>query len=284
MDAPAWIVEKVQPRLDAGVPRILAVEGPDDVKVYAAWLERLAASTGETFSSQVDLVDAGSKRSLLSGLRWLRDHGGDPQTVFGLADRDEWEAATIQQLTQELVRLRVNVHRHCLESYFCDPEEIVATLRHKDGSQYGRHVPELTRAIARRRKDWVCHWCLWVTLQRVAVQLSQDGEFPDVFHGQHPLPSDNTIKQRLRAWSAVIAPKAVFTQFDTLRSASLRLPHKRQFRERVYAKDFYPQVVKPQLLKADGAIQAQDWMVSLAEWSPEVPEDIRSILEPLVLP
>ena len=284
MDVPKWIVDKVQPRLDAGVPRILAVEGPDDVKIYATWLERLAVPTGQPFSSQVDLVDAGSKRTLLKGLRWLRDYGGDPQTVFGLADRDEWEPATIQAMTQELPRLRVNEKRHCLESYFSDPEETIATLVHKDAGKYRQHVPDFQRAISRERKDWVCHWCLWVTLQRVAVQLSQDGEFPDVFHGQHPLPSDNTIKQRLRAWSAVIDTKTVFTQFNTLRSASLRLPHKRQFRERVYAKDFYPQVVRPQLMKVDGAIKADDWMISLAEWSPEVPEDIRTILEPLVLP
>ena len=121
MDVPKWIVDKVQPRLDAGVPRILAVEGPDDVKIYATWLERLVAPTGQPFSSQVDLVDAGSKRTLLKGLRWLRDYGGDPQTVFGLADRDEWEQATIQAMTQELPRLRVNEKRHCLEKLLLRP-------------------------------------------------------------------------------------------------------------------------------------------------------------------
>ncbi|HEY3966381.1 MAG TPA: hypothetical protein VGM05_17605 [Planctomycetaceae bacterium] len=280
---PDWVKNHVIPRLGATPVRVLAVEGLDDLKVYERWLDKLAAELNVLPSSKVLVVETAGKTRLIGGLEWLRDHAGDPAHVFGLVDRDEWTSKAAQLVKQALPRLLVNESRHCLESYFCDPDELDAALQSRDVANYGPELPNLRIAIGQARETWVPHWALWVTLQRAHAELTHDGQFPNNFHGQHPLPADAEIKRRLAAWSKTLDPKHLFTGFDQLRTSALKRNHRRQFRECIYSKDFYPQIVKPLLLKLDPAIDPDDWPINLADWSPDVPADIRMILDPLLL-
>src|SRR5260221_10376434 len=114
MSAPPKPVPTVQGYL-AAVPgkRILLVEGPNDKAIYSAWLKKLAHPN--LFSAKVVVEDVGGKPSVIKALEWFRDHGGNPARLFGLVDRDEWDAATIVARTAALPQLLVIPGRDSLE-------------------------------------------------------------------------------------------------------------------------------------------------------------------------
>jgi hypothetical protein len=146
--------------------RVLAVEGKLDLGVYSKWLERLAAAMGTIVSSILVVLPADGKPSVLKGLEWLRDEGGNPTDVFGLVDRDEWDAATIATKRSELPQLLVNEDRHCLESYFSEPGEIEVALQLRDAVRNGPGLPGLRTRLESAVLEWVDHWSLWVTTNR----------------------------------------------------------------------------------------------------------------------
>ena len=276
-EPPSWVAHKLIPILQATLKRnVLVVEGDNDLAVYERWAARI--KTPRQTLPSAEILVAGSKSTLLKGLAWLRDEGGNPTNVFGLVDRDEWDSAIVAARRHELPQLRVNSTRHCLESYFSDPEEVIASLAAADGEK----LMELRKHLRSARMIWVPHWALWVTLQRACVALSLDAKFPNVFFNQHPLPKDGIIKQQLREWSDVLKPKTLFEAFEQERASSLRKQHSTQFRSCVYAKDFFPQVVLPELRKLDHTVKSEDWMVTLAQKMPDVPADVKAILQPIV--
>src|SRR5262249_22829869 len=122
---PKAVVEARKVLAISPLRKALVVEGPDDVAIYTEWLRKLAAPN--PFDATLDLVAANGRTAVLACRRWFADNGGEPR-VFGLVDRDEWDAATITRWRTTLPQLRVNADRHGIESYFCDPDEIAPAL------------------------------------------------------------------------------------------------------------------------------------------------------------
>ena len=135
---PDWIRRQVLPILHQG-KNVLAVEGDDDKDVYTAWLKKLTPC-GAIISDKVVIVSAGDKMKVLNALEWQRS---EPRPVspeiYGLVDRDEWDAATIAVQCAADPRLLVNPSRHCLESYFVDPQEIEAGCWRRTANSTGPH-------------------------------------------------------------------------------------------------------------------------------------------------
>jgi hypothetical protein len=276
---PDWIVNRADPVLGIG-KRVLAVEGVRDVQIYSGWLQKLAPD-GIIADSKVVVVETGGKGPLIDGLKWYRDYGGNPAEVFGLRDRDEWDAAKIASESLRLPQLRVNANRHCLESYFCDPDEIQAAFLAHDGAKFSPHLVKLQADIRAPLLDWVDHWSLWTTTNRINAEM-RGAKFPNLFHHQYKLPPDAEIQQRLTDWSAIVEPIGVFGQFNTLRTATRLRPPNEQFHSCVHAKKFFPVVVYEKALRPLDAQDWNEWMQVLATWMPTVPLDIGAILHPLL--
>lgn len=288
MKPPGWVENKLEPTLDATPDRkVLVVEGDDDEIVYRAAVDKVARAKG-VLEGQVAVLAAGSKWAVLRGLRWLQDTGWwpakglDPKNLVAIVDRDEWEEPTIAAERKVLRQLRVNGDRHCLESYFCDPEELQQALFSKDKGKYEAPWDALHKEVNAQRPMWVPHWALWVTLHRAAAKLTQELEFPKAVLNERPLPKDGVIKQQLQEWAKVLDPKALFAAFEQTRDQAMRARHATQVRSRLHAGDFFNQVVLPLLQKCDPAVPPKDWMVQIVEWWPNLPSDLDGLLDGLV--
>ena len=219
---------------------------------------------------------------VLDALEWQRSGAQQaPPWIYGLVDRDEWDAATVATQCAADPRLLVNPNRHCLESYFTDPQEIEAALLAKDRQVYGPRIAVLRDRIESHRANWVDHWSLWVTMSRVCRNLGEES-FPGFFHDQYVLPRDVEIKTRLEVWGTVVDSRATFVAFDRERTQAREQSHSVQLRSCVYAKKFYPIVVVQGGLNVLGPSDGRGWMLKMAKWSPTVPKDLATLLEPLL--
>lgn len=266
--------------------KVLFVEGKTDVKVYTEWLKKLL---GPTWANEVFLEESKDRPNLVSGLRWLRDNNDPAQAViFGLADRDEWEADDLAALAGELPTLLVNPQRHSLESYFCDPDEIELILGERDAvtgkDEFAPRMAGLRDQMEDARKDYVPNWALAHVLQRANERIRDDERYPTYFHNTCPLPPDGDILAKLEAWAGVLEPNSLFAAFDTLRTGSLLRPVSEQFRSCIESKVFLGKVVLegPHGLTSIQPKSKEDWMIELARWSPAMPSDLQAILAPVL--
>jgi hypothetical protein len=173
--------------------------------------------------------------------------------------------------------LRVNPARHCLESYFCDPDEVEAALLAKDPARYGTSMAAFRSAVLAARPDWVDNGAMWVTAMRLQADMVSAG-YTNYFNNVVPLPADAEIQARLATWSALADAATVWVTFDGLRQAARSAPPADQLRGCVHGKNFWSAVVEPALQNLD---RQTDWLLKLAEWGP-VPADIDAILRPLL--
>lgn len=261
--------------------RVLLVEGPNDKAVYTAWLKKLAYP--DLFSAKIVIEAVGGKPLVIACLEWFRHHGGNSGNLFGLVDRDEWDAATIAERTAALPQLRVVSGRDCLESYFADPDELEPSLQAENPAFAAQFPPfrgHLRGALAAR----VAHWALFTTTERLKERLIA-AMYPGAFHAAIPMPGDADIQNRFQEWAALLAHPQVFNEFDGLRTHVQGVGVAEQFRSHVCAKSFFEEVVYP---APDGLQRFRDksqitWRLDLAENAPTVPADIAAILQPLLL-
>jgi hypothetical protein len=174
--------------------------------------------------------------------------------------------------------LAVNENRHCLESYFTDPQEIESALLAKDRRLYTPRIATIREHIESQRAAWVDHWSLWVTMSRVSSKLGAES-FPGFFHDQYALPADAEIRHRLEVWASVVDSNAAFEAFATERARARLESPSDQYRSCIYAKKFYPTVVVQSALNPLGPSNGRSWMLKLAKWLPSVPRDIAPILK-----
>jgi hypothetical protein len=261
--------------------RVLLVEGPNDKAIYSAWLKKLAYPNQFTARVIVEAVEG--KRAILVALEWFRDHGGNPGHLFGLVDRDEWDAATIVAQTAAVPQLRVVVGRDSLESYFADPDELEPSLQAEDGA-YAAQLPAFRKHLENALLVRVLHWALFTTTERLKERMNA-AFYPGAFHATIPVPADTDIQRRFQTWAGLVAHPQLFNEFDGMRAQALGATPATKFRSHVCAKLFFDDVVYPApeglqrfRAKSDGA-----WRLDLAENAPAVPADIAAILQPLLV-
>jgi hypothetical protein len=275
-----WAQSTLQPLLfDAPLQKFLVVEGEDDQFFYQRWLERIDRGA----AGKIQVEQPGSKAKVLDALDWLQTSGGNPANVVGVVDRDEWTKKDIQQMQAKLRQLRVNSQRHTLESYFTDPDEIQAALFARDQLKYKAPVENLRNAVAAARKEWVEHWALWSTLQRVWVRLNLDEQFPKSILDRCPVPTEGQIEKQLREWAKILNVKDLMTSFKDERDKAFGKTHSIQVRSCVHGKNFFNQVVKSRLCQCDPAVKVDSWMAQLIAWSPKVPTDLENLLKDLLV-
>lgn len=254
--------------------KILVVEGVEDLAVYGKWLTRLAAPN--LYTATLTPIQAGGKKAVLQALPYFAANGGESR-VFGLVDRDEWDASICTARRTELPQVRINEGRHAVESYFCDPDEVAPAVL---ALHPGLDVQPLRDGLEAARDRYVRHWALLTTTDRIAGRMT-DINYPGQFSAPaDPPPSDAEIQARFDLWSRTLDPVAAFAEFDALRTDALAEPHVTQYRRCVWAWRFFDDVVVPALNALPGvtAQSGRDWMIDLAEYGPTVPTDIETIL------
>jgi hypothetical protein len=277
MSQPPEYVRTIQRIRDASQKNTLVLEGRFDLDVCQIWLARIAGTLVAALG-KLDLIGLGGKLEVLNALAWFRDQGGNPGNLFGLVDRDEWDAATISSRTTSLPQLRVNPQRHSLESYFCDPAEIRPVLGAQTPALDRTRLNSLVSQMRKALSDRVDHWCLFTVTERVKNRMSE-AQFPGIFHDQYVLPFDREVKKRLKTWASIVKAEAIFAEFVQLRSESRTRPASERFRACVWAKPFYEQVVYggPSGLQSLRNTSSHTWMLDLAT-NMKVPDDLVSIL------
>jgi hypothetical protein len=260
--------------------RVLLVEGPNDKAVYEAWLKKLAAPNSFTAKMVVEAVEG--KRAVLAALEWFRDHGGNPGHLFGLVDRDEWDAAIIAAQTAALPQLRVVAGRDCLESYFADPDELEPSLQ-AENAAYTAQLPAFRAHLQAALPARVAHWSLFTTTERLKERMNA-AIYPGAFHAAIPIPPDADIQNRFQTWAALVAHPQLFNEFDGLRAQALAAAAATQFRSHVVGRPFFEDVVypAPEGLQRFRSKPDSTWRLDLAENAPTVPADIAAILQPLL--
>jgi hypothetical protein len=245
--------------------RVLFVEGKDDEAVYAKWLATIDA----LYAARLEVIPTNGRNDLDRALPEL----GNPAEVFALRDRDEWDIARSAAVRAANSGLLVNDNRHCIESYFCDPNEVIPALLAQDAARYGPSDGALRGAFAAPLADWVDHWAMWT----VAMQLQSDmvsAGYASFYHDQLPLPPDPDIQARLQSWAGLADDTVVWTSFSTLRAAARVRSISEQHRSCVHGKKFWEKVVLPALRAVENR---PDWLIDLADWSP-VPPDLDPLL------
>lgn len=250
-----------------GKKRVLFVEGPGDEQVYSRWLARL----DPLYTAKVELVKTGG-RDL--GIQAIKELAAEPN-VYALLDRDEWDGPRTMAVTAIAPRLLVNQGRHCLENYFCAPQDIAAILNHHDSPKYSPALPAFATALDAVRNAWIDHWAMWTTAMRLQVDMMSEG-CSKYFHKIVPLPSDADIKARIATWSAVVDKDKIFAEFDSLRKHGQSLPSEGQFRSCIWGKKFFPEIVLPALRTIESR---NDWLIDLASWCPAPPIDVEGYLK-----
>lgn len=282
MSTPPKPVPQVQKALGAWPgKRILLVEGPNDKGVYETWLKKLAAPT--LFTSKVVVEAVEGKHAVLAALEWFRDHGGNPSHLFGLVDRDEWDTAILAAQTAVLPQLRVVASRHCLESYFADPDELELSLQAEDPA-YVAQLPAFRTHLETALPARVAHWALFLTTERLKEQMNATF-YPGAFHATIPIPPDADIQHRFQTWAGLVAHPLLFNAFAALRTQALAATATMQFRSHISAKLFFDDVVcpAPEGLQRFRAKADTTGRLDLAEHAPAVPADIAAILQPLLV-
>jgi hypothetical protein len=235
--------------------RVLFVEGKDDEAVYDKWLVKM----DPLYAGRLAVIKTNGRNDLDRALPEL----GNPAGVFALRDRDEWDGPRVAVAQAAARNLLVNVSRHCLESYFCDPDELIAVLLAKDAVKYGPAEPVLRAALTGSLADWVDHWAMWTTAMRLQSDMVSAG-YASCFHDVLPLPPDPVIQARLDTWGVLASGATVWVSFDGLRAASRGRPIPEKHWSCVHGKKYWDQVVHPALRTVESR---RDWLIDLADWS-----------------
>jgi hypothetical protein len=282
-EPPKWVAEGALESARQG-KKVLAVEGDDDFAVFQKWLPKLVSGI---WSDVVELVATDGRGPLLSGLRWFK--ANEPSlsaSVFGLADRDEWTRGEATRLQAELPGLLVNLERHAVESYFCDPAEIALALLAHDSAKYQAAVPLLTQQADHSRLDFIAHWALCRVVTQANECIRKDHRYPNYFQSQIPVPSDSEIQRKLQAWATELDSVVLFARFSRLRHlVDARLDNSNHFRRCIEPGRFFTDVILGGTAGLNRIRQAKprDWMIDLADWSPNVPSDLVTVLQPVLV-
>lgn len=281
MSTPPKPVPLVQGVLGAASgKRLVLVEGPADKTVYSAWLKKLAYPG--LFSAKVIVQDVNGKSGIITALEWFRDQGDNPGHLYGIVDRDEWDAAKIAAITAALPQLLVVAGRDCLESYFADPDELEPSLK-AENPAYTAQIPAFRAFLEASLPARVAHWAVFMTTERIKERMNA-AVYPGAFHATIPIPADADIRNRFQIWAGLVAHPQLFNEFDALRGQALAALASVQFRSHVSAKRFFEEVVHSaqEGLQRFRVKSETTWRLDLAENAPAVPGDIAAILQPLL--
>jgi len=260
---PLWVHE-IQTR-SAG-KAVLLVEGKDDVPLLSYFLTKHSPG----WDSKLVILPADGKKRVISGIRTHR-----PDWV-GVVDTDEWNPDDLQNVAASLPRLLV-LPRFCIESYFCDPEEVWEALPPAQRNHLGGDPNVLSQPILEVLTDWVAHGAMWRVLRR----LHHTAQLPAKLD-HAPVTDELEIRTILKTWHEKLAPDLVIQQYHDELAEATTLGMKHQITEYIHGKKFYRQVVVPTLNRLFSSKSAGDWLQRFQDGEIQPPEDLQRLFDEIL--
>lgn len=240
--------------------KVLLVEGPDDVDAYRIFLDRKFPG----WESQWHIEPAGKKASVV---QMAKKEG----TWLGLVDRDEWTDVEIARQIADCPNLLL-LPRFCLESYLVDPQELWQAFPEKQRAKIAGGEAQFRQEVLADLAGWTRHAALWHGVRPLWQQLRSLG-FPDAVLNSPPMPDDETLRDKFRAWHDSLNADAILDRVHQLEEQLTAKDHGELCRKWLYAKNFYPQVVHQVLNRLLGQKPAKDRRISILR-TRTVPDDL----------
>lgn len=240
--------------------RVLLVEGPDDVDAYRIFLDRKFPG----WESKWHIEPAGKKASVVQMAK-------KEVTWLGLVDRDEWTDVEIARQVADCPNLLL-LPRFCLESYLVDPQELWQAFPDKQRAKIAGGEAQFRQEVLADLEGWTRHAALWHGVRPLWQQLRGLG-FPDAVLNSPPMPDDETLRGKFRAWHDSLDADAILDRVRQLEVQLTAKDHGELCRKWLYAKNFYPQVVHQVLNRLLGQKPAKDRRISILR-TRTVPDDL----------
>lgn len=260
---PAWLRDIEDA---AGVFPVLLVEGDEDVRFFEYFLDQHSADWRQRFR----VAAAEGKRRVFQGVKVHR------LDWAGVADLDEGTPVELEQETGASSRLRA-LPRFCIESYYCDPMELWATLPEKQRQALGHDAERLCQPIYDTLPAWVAHGAMW----RVLRTLYRENRLPGELDAA-PVTDEDEIRRILEAWHRRLSPDVVLEQYHREMAVTSALPRDEQIRRYVHGKRFYNQVVLQHLDHLFSGRGAADWQDRFRSGGLRAPHDLHDLLNWIV--
>ncbi len=248
--------------------RVLLVEGTDDEAALRILLGRFVPGWEQGWA----ISPAGNKRQVLALLALEPDW-------LGLVDRDEWDAALIQQRQTELPNLMV-LPRFCLENYLINPTELWAAIPKAQQANVVGGIAGFETEFITALPKYLRHGVLWQVVSPLWSGLRTLG-FKEALASQNSVPTaqdDDAIRQTLGTWHQLLDPATVFADFQTQLKAAHVATRDVQLSQWVHGKIFWQAVVSPCLNRLFGSMSEAERRKKILHNVP-FPADLQPIFD-----
>lgn len=214
--------------------RILVVEGSDDKQALEALLDRV----NDNWTQSWGVAVAGNKDKAMA-------IAGKVPEWLALVDKDEWQAAQIENAESS------NLHvlpRFCIESYLVDPEELWLALGPLQQNNIPNGLQGLADHLLLDLQHWKRHAARWQVINPLWTKLRALGFKEDILRTKN-FPDDDEVAATLGKWDCLIDAPVIL---DAIKAALADVDGQSEsdfLRHRLYAKNFFPEVVCPGLNK-----------------------------------
>lgn len=244
---------------------VLLVEGQDDQVIYEYFFDMLHPGWDARF--RIDAVEG--KAHVLNGVGYREDW-------MGLVDRDEWSDEIFATKLRDIPNLR-GLSRFCIESYFCDPQELWLVLPEHLKDRVGNDPARLSRPILDILPNWVAHGAMW----RVLRKLYAHNRLPEGLDGQ-PITDEAEIIRLLRAWHAQVNPDIVLDAYHKELVRAQSLPQDEQLHTYIHGKKFFRMVVLQTLDHLFSTPGKSTWLEEFRKWKIQPPPDLIPLIDEIV--
>lgn len=257
---PLWLRD-VKDRA-AGKP-VLLVEGDDDVMLLGHYLTQHAPG----WKTRFVLLPAQGKQRVVSGVCVHRPDW------LGVIDHDKWNPDDLAEAGARSPRLLI-LPRFCIESFFCNPDEIWETIPLAQRERVGDDPEVLRQPTLAALPDWVAHGAMWRVLRKLyhAARLPAELE-------RAPITDETEIRRILERWHESLAPDLVIQQYREELAIANQLEPEQQLRRYVHGKKFYNQVVVQILDGLFSGKGADDWLQKFQDANMQPPSDLQGTLD-----
>lgn len=254
------IIEIKTLKIGATNKRVLLVEGIDDVDGISIFLNNKFPGWDQKW----EVVSAGNKRQVLEIIK--KETGW-----IGLVDCDEWtlaERVANQQLCGNLEVLP----RFCFESYIVDPDELWQAFPQKQQAKIAGGLPALKAEFIQAKPLWLRHAALWHVVNPLWGKLRALG-FKEGLLDPADVPDDAALILKLQEWHDAIDANVVMQEINNQISYLQTIPDPDFYRQKLYAKKYFPMVVQDVLNRLLGNMDSKARRLAIIRHLP-VPQDL----------
>jgi hypothetical protein len=244
---------------------VLLVEGQDDQIIYEYFFDMCYPGWDAHF--RIDAVEG--KPHVLNGVGYREDW-------IGLVDRDDWSDEIFAAMLLNKPNLK-GLPRYCIESYFCDPQELWRVLPDTLKNRVGNDPTRLSQPILDVLPDWVAHGAMWRVLRRIDA----GNRHPKALDDQ-PVTDKAKIISLLRAWHTQINPDIVLTKYDEELKLGSSLPLDEQLHVYIHGKKFFRMVVLQTLDHLFSNPGKSTWLEEFRKWKIQPPPDLIPLIDEIV--